>query len=128
MTVPGDLWPLVPGRRTSVLRRDLANDCFWDVPLVANCREGIGQSGVTDRLACFGPMRTFDGMIEAKAGCRTTPGVLRIDEEDKVRVTQDLDNPFAQHLIDEGHRAVQRYIRRLEQFGVDWEQPSGNNP
>jgi len=48
-------------------------------------------------------------------------GLVRIDADDRVRSAQRLDEGDFQKTVEDGHRAVQRYIRRLQSFNVDWE-------
>ncbi|MGE0597563.1 MAG: helix-turn-helix domain-containing protein [Hyphomonadaceae bacterium] len=40
-----------------------------------------------------------------------------------VRAAANLDDPRLQDTIAEGHRAVMRYLRRLDEFGVAWREP-----
>lgn len=48
-------------------------------------------------------------------------GLIRIDEDDRVRSAQRLDEPQFARAVEEGHKVVVRYIRRLSSYGVDWE-------
>ena len=48
-------------------------------------------------------------------------GLLVIDNEDRVRAAQRLDETEFQRVIENAHRAVMRYRRRLEALGVPWD-------
>ncbi len=48
-------------------------------------------------------------------------GLLVIDSEDRVRAAQRLDETDFQRVIENAHRAVMRYRRRLEALGVPWD-------
>jgi DNA-binding IclR family transcriptional regulator len=48
-------------------------------------------------------------------------GLVRIDEEDRVRIEQRLDEPDFARVVEEGNKVVVRYIRRLQSYGIDWE-------
>ncbi|NWG52638.1 MAG: hypothetical protein HXY28_02860 [Hydrogenophilaceae bacterium] len=78
-------------------------------------RGSISRRMIADKLGL--PRET----VRRKTSELAAMGVLRVDEEDRVRITQELDNPFAQHLLEEGHRAVLRYVQRLAELGVDWQ-------
>ncbi len=48
-------------------------------------------------------------------------GLVSIDADDRVRSAQRLDEREFQTAVEDGHKAVLRYIRRLQSYGVDWE-------
>ena len=48
-------------------------------------------------------------------------GLIVIDEADRIRSAQRLDEPDFQRVIEAAHRAVMRYRQRLEAFGVPWD-------
>ena len=47
-------------------------------------------------------------------------GFLLIDDQDRLRIAQDLGNPAFQRTVEGGHLAVLRYLERLHALGVDW--------
>ena len=47
-------------------------------------------------------------------------GLILIDAEDRVRSAQRLDEAEVQRMIEAGHKAITRYMRRLDLYGVDW--------
>jgi DNA-binding transcriptional ArsR family regulator len=48
-------------------------------------------------------------------------GLVRIDEDDRIRIEQRLDEPDFARVVEEGHKVVVRYIRRLQSYGIDWQ-------
>lgn len=48
-------------------------------------------------------------------------GLVLIDEDDRVRSAQRLDERDFVKAIEAGHQVVVRYIRRLQSYGIDWE-------
>ncbi len=48
-------------------------------------------------------------------------GLVLIDADDRVRAAQHLGRSEFQRAVEDGHRAVMRYRRRLEAYGVDWD-------
>jgi hypothetical protein len=46
-------------------------------------------------------------------------GLLQIDDEDRVRSAQRLGTLEFQRVVEDGHRAVLRYLHRLRALGVD---------
>jgi len=47
-------------------------------------------------------------------------GLVLIDAEDRVRSAQHLSDENVQRMVLAGHKAVIRYVQRLESYGVDW--------
>ncbi len=47
-------------------------------------------------------------------------GLILIDADDHVRSAQRLHEPDVQRMIEAGHKAVTRYLHRLDSYGVDW--------
>jgi biotin operon repressor len=48
-------------------------------------------------------------------------GLIRIDADDRVRIEQRLNEADFACTVEEGHKAIVRYIRRLQSYGIDWE-------
>lgn len=48
-------------------------------------------------------------------------GLVVIDDEDRVRSAQRLDEADFSMAVEAGHLAVVRYIRRLRSYGIEWE-------
>jgi hypothetical protein len=48
-------------------------------------------------------------------------GLIVIDEDDRVRSAQRLGEGDFQRVVEGGHRAVMRYRRLLEAYGVPWD-------
>jgi biotin operon repressor len=48
-------------------------------------------------------------------------GLVVIDSDDRVRAAQRLPDSDFQRVVENGHRAVMRYRRRLEDLGVPWD-------
>jgi biotin operon repressor len=48
-------------------------------------------------------------------------GIVIIDDKDRVRAAQRLEDPSAQRIVEEAHKAVMRYKSRLQSYGVMWD-------
>jgi len=84
-------------------------------------RGSISRRMVADKLGL--PRET----VRRKTSELAAMGFLRVDENDGLRITQELDNPLAQQLLEEGLRAVRRFVRRIQELGVEWEAVPGGN-
>ncbi|MBI3437083.1 MAG: hypothetical protein HY054_00210 [Proteobacteria bacterium] len=47
-------------------------------------------------------------------------GLVLIDADDRVRSAQRLGDESVQRMLTAGHKAVVRYVQRLESYGLDW--------
>ena len=58
--------------------------------------------------------------VRRKTAELATAGLVVVDADDRVRITQMLDDADLQNLLADGHAAVLRYLERLRELGVDW--------
>lgn len=57
--------------------------------------------------------------VRRKTNDLAARGLVLIDEHDRLRSAQKLDDPLLQHMIETAHAAVLRYLACLRRLGVD---------
>jgi biotin operon repressor len=58
--------------------------------------------------------------VRRKTQALAKAGFVLIDADDRVRSAQHLGDEKVQRMVLAGHKAVVRYVQRLESYGVDW--------
>jgi CRP-like cAMP-binding protein len=106
---------------TDATMRPFMHDAKPDEELLATPKPSDQIRGAISRRMIADKTGLSRETVRRKTQELAEVGLIKVDPDDRVRAAQRLDeNDFAS-TVENGHKAVVRYIRRLQSYGIDWD-------
>lgn len=106
---------------TDATMRPFMHDIAPSADLLAMTRPSNDVRGAISRRMIADKTGLSREKVRRKTQDLVDAGLVTIDEDDRVRSAQRLDEPNFATAVEAGHKVVVRYVQRLRSYGIDWE-------
>jgi DNA-binding transcriptional ArsR family regulator len=108
---------------TDATMRPFMHEAAPTVELLADPKPSDATRGAISRRMIADKTGLSRETVRRKTQELAEAGLVHIDADGRVRSAQRLGEPEFARAVEAGHRVVVAYVRRLQSFGIDWENP-----